>query len=93
MPTFDCSTTFEMGWSNESNGELLTLAENEGFEVLLTADSNIKSQQNLSGRVISIVVLRARNNRLKTHVEMLGEVETALSNIGKGEIVEVFQRY
>lgn len=92
LTDFDCSTTFEMGWSNASNGELLALAENDGFEVLLTADSNIKSQQSFVGRVISIVVLRARNNRLITHIEMLDNVETALSNIGKGEIVEVFHR-
>lgn len=92
LTEFDCSTTLEMGWSNASNGELLRLAENDGFKVILTADSNIKSQQNLTGRVISIVVLRARNNRLVTHLEMLDDVERALSNIGESEIVEVYQQ-
>ena len=81
-----------MGWASALNGELITLAENEGFEVMLTADSNIKAQQNLSGRTISILVLRAFNNRLATHVEMLEDVRHELQRIGKGEIVEVFQR-
>ena len=81
-----------MGWASALNGELITLAENEGFEVMLTADSNIKAQQNLSGRTISILVLRAFNNRLATHVEMLEDVRHELQQIGKGEIVEVFQR-
>lgn len=82
-----------MGWASALNGELITLAENEGFEVMLTADSNIKAQQNLSGRMISILVLRAFNNRLATHVEMLEDVRHELKRIGKGEIVEVFQRH
>ncbi len=81
-----------MSWSDVSNGELLSLAESEGFEVLLTADSNIEAQQNLSGRKISILVLRAHNNRLVTHVEMLDRVRRKLAKIGQGEIVEVFQQ-
>lgn len=40
-----------------SNGLLLKAAENEGFEVLLTADKNLAFQQNLRGRKIAIVVL------------------------------------
>ena len=50
-------TAFERGWSNLSNGELLRVAEAEGFEVLLTADSNLRYQQDLAGRRIAIVVL------------------------------------
>jgi hypothetical protein len=37
--------------------ELLTLAENAGFDLLLTTDKNVRYQQNLAGRKISIVVL------------------------------------
>ena len=39
------------------NGELLDAAEQEGFELLLTTDLNLKHQQNLEHRGISIVVL------------------------------------
>ena len=74
------------------NGELLTLAEENGFDVLLTADANIKSQQNLSNRKIAILVLRAFNNRLKTHADMLDEIHEALAKIKSGEIVEVFHQ-
>jgi hypothetical protein len=37
------------------NGELLDAAEKEGFEVLVTADSKLKYQQNLKSRRIAIV--------------------------------------
>jgi len=36
---------------------LLSLAEAAGFDVLLTTDKNIRYQQNLVGRKISILVL------------------------------------
>lgn len=39
------------------NGELLDAAEKDGFSVLVTTDSNLKHQQNLKARRISVVVL------------------------------------
>ena len=47
----------DRGWHRLSNGDLLAEAERAGFDVLLTADKNIRYQQNLSGRRIAIVVL------------------------------------
>ena len=45
------------GWEELSNGELIEEAENAGFDVLLTADKNIRHQQNLKARKIALVVL------------------------------------
>ncbi len=53
------STAYELGWGNLKNGDLLQCAETQGFEVLVTTDTNLKYQQNLSEREISIVVLSA----------------------------------
>ena len=39
------------------NGELLDAAEKQGFEVLVTTDSNLKYQRNLKSRRIAIFVL------------------------------------
>jgi hypothetical protein len=74
------------------NGELLTIAEENDFEEMLTADSNIKAQQNMSNWKIAISVLRAFNNRLKTHIEMLGDIHESLSEIKSGEIVEILHK-
>jgi len=46
----EVSTTHERGWSKLRNGELLDAAEREGFELLVTTDSNLQYQQNLSAR-------------------------------------------
>jgi predicted nuclease of predicted toxin-antitoxin system len=53
----DVTTAHERGWSQLKNGELLDLAEKEGFAVLVTTDANLKYQQNLASRRIAIVVL------------------------------------
>ena len=53
----EIATAHELGWSNLSNGELLDAAEKEGFALLVTADRNLKYQQNLTSRRIAIVVL------------------------------------
>lgn len=88
----DVSTTQEQGWADVLNGELLALLEANGFDLMLTADANIKSQQNLSNRKFSIIVLRARNNRRATHLEMLDDVQEAISKARKGDLVEIFHK-
>jgi hypothetical protein len=39
------------------NGELLKIAEEAGYDVFVTTDTNLKYQQNLSNRRLAIVVL------------------------------------
>jgi hypothetical protein len=53
----EVETAYERGWSTLKNGDLLNRAEGEGFDVLVTTDSNLRYQQNLTDRRISIVVL------------------------------------
>jgi hypothetical protein len=61
---------FERGWERFANGALLDAAEAGGFELLLTADKNLRYQQNLMGRKIAIVVLgNAQWPVLRRHVE------------------------
>ena len=53
----EVAEAIDRGWDQISNGELLTLAEAAGFDLLLTTDKNFRYQQNLTNRKISIVVL------------------------------------
>ncbi|MBS0447736.1 MAG: hypothetical protein JSR59_17480 [Proteobacteria bacterium] len=50
-------TAYERGWSELQNGALIAAAEAAGFEVFITTDRNLKYQQNLTARTLSIVVL------------------------------------
>jgi len=50
-------TAYERGWAELTNGELLRLAEQAGFDVMITTDKGIRYQQNLAGRRLAIVVI------------------------------------
>jgi len=51
------TTAKERGWDTLGNGDLLAAAERAGFDVVLTADKNMRYQQNLEGRRIALVIL------------------------------------
>jgi predicted nuclease of predicted toxin-antitoxin system len=50
----------ERGWDTLTNGDLLAEAERAGFDVLLTADKNMRYQQNLVGRRMQTVFIGLR---------------------------------
>ena len=80
-------TTYERGWSTLENGELLDVAEQEGFEALLTTDLRLKYQQNLEERRIAIVVLTTPSwPRIQRVVKT---VVSAVDQLGGGGYVEV----
>jgi predicted nuclease of predicted toxin-antitoxin system len=58
LPNHEVHTFVAMQWPDQlENGELLTMAEQAGFDVMVTSDQNIRYQQNLSGRNLALVVL------------------------------------
>jgi len=68
----------------------LTQAEKSGFSVLITSDKGIKDQQTMKGRSIDVVIVRAPNNRLESHLTMIPEIVQILAVIQAGQIIEVF---
>jgi hypothetical protein len=51
------STPPELGWTKVQNGDLLIIVESAGFDAMVTADQNIKHQQDLRKHAIALVVL------------------------------------
>jgi hypothetical protein len=77
----------DRGWDRLSNGDLLTEAERAGFDVLLTADKNIRYQQNLTTRKIAIVVLSTPQWPIvRLHTE---KIAAAVNAAVPGSYVEV----
>ncbi len=63
-------TAAQQGWDTLKNGDLLSAAEQAGFELFLTPDKNMRYQQNLAGRRIGVVVIgNAQWPVLRLHVE------------------------
>ncbi len=86
LPGHSVTTAKERGWDTLSNGELLAEAERAGFEVFLTADKNIRYQQNLAGRKVSIVVSTPQRPLGRLHTEKIAAAVTAAT---PGSYVEV----
>jgi hypothetical protein len=83
----EVATAFELGWSSFKNGDLLDAAELEGFEVLVTTDSNLKYQQHLPSRNIAVVVLTSTSwPRIQRALEA---VNAAIDGASNNSYVEV----
>lgn len=81
-------TVTESGWSGVKNGALLTLAEVE-FDVFLTVDQNLIFQQNLQRCNIGIILMVARNNRFKTLLPLMPQVNAAIDVVKRGELTRI----
>ena len=84
----ECQTVRQAGFGAKKNGDLLTLAEGQ-WDVLLTSDRNIKYQQNMTGRNVSILILCAKSNRMKDLLPLMPACAQALLSIQPGQVVEV----
>lgn len=77
----------ERGWATARNGDLLRNAEEAGFEVLVTADKNIRYQQNLAGRKIALVILTQL--RWELIKRRLPQIAAAVNAASPGSFAEV----
>ena len=62
------------------------MAEGE-FDVFLTVDQNLSFQQNLKRFDIGIILMVAKNNRLKTLLPLMPELLAAIERIEAGQII------
>ena|SRR5438067_8217597 len=77
----------DRGWDTLSNGDLLDAAERAGFDMVVTADKNMRYQQNLESRRIALVVLGTPQwpiVRLQ-----LDKIATAVNSAKPGSYIEV----
>jgi hypothetical protein len=58
----ECSNPFKCGWTSATNGDLLELAKDH-FDLFITADKNLRYQQNLAGRILPIIELSTNDLR------------------------------
>jgi hypothetical protein len=77
----------DRGWDRLTNGDLLAEAEKAGFDVFVTADKNMRNQQNFTGRRIAVVMLSAPQwPRVKLRLE---EIAAAVDAATPGSFTEV----
>lgn len=59
--THEIVTTSYIGWGELANGELLRVAEENRFDIFVTADQTLAYEQNLTGRRLAIIALSTNN--------------------------------
>lgn len=89
LPDHECQTVPEAGLAGLKNGLLLSLAEGAGFDLFLTMDKGLQYQQNLAGRSIAILIVRARSNRLEDLLPHLAACRSIMISIQPGEVRRV----
>jgi hypothetical protein len=75
-------TTQFQGWSGLKDGDLLSAAEEVGFDLFITADQELSHQQNLRGRRLAVLVLSTNNWGAAINAAAPGSF--AFLNIGNG---------
>jgi len=87
LTAHDVSTAYEQGWSTVTNGDLIRLAEQQGYDLLITTDTNLRYQQNLKTRAIAILVLSTTSwPRIRSAAEL---VVVEVAGIRAGEYCEL----
>lgn len=87
LDRFEAWHVSQLGWDGIDNGLLITAAEREGFQVLVTADRNLRYQQNLERRRVALVVLST--NHWDTIRRRVDVVRDAVARAGSGTYEEV----
>ena len=70
----------DMGWLGKKNGELLGLADFNGFDIFITLDKNLKNQQNLNKVDLKFIVLLAKDNKHETLQPYDDKIKTLLES-------------
>lgn len=84
----EVKTVQQAGWSGKTNGDLLRLMQGQ-FEVFVTIDSNLLSQQKLTNLQIAIVVLRAKSNKFEDVEPLVPDILQKMSSIKAGQIIKI----
>ena len=83
----ECQTVPEADLASRKNG--LSLAASAGFDLFFTMDKGLQYQQNLAGRRIAILIVRAKSNRLEDLLPHLGACRSIMRSIQPGEVIRV----
>jgi len=79
----------DMGWRGFKDSEILRLAENHPFDAFITADKNLRYQQNLVGKRLRIIVLDARSNRPDYLLPLMERISEVITSSPAGVVISI----
>jgi hypothetical protein len=88
LPDHEVKTAPEMGWGDLDDGPLLD-AMAQRFDVLVTVDKSLPKQQRIDNRPLTLVVLRAKTNRLADLRPHVPRLRAVLQKARPGQVFEI----
>ena len=82
---FDITSVPDLGWQSKKNGELLSAMVEARIDYLLTADKNLRFQQNLATYSVKVIVLLVFDTRLKFLQRFVVEIERRMLTWNESE--------
>ncbi len=87
-----CSHVISLGWAGTLNGELLTKAEQAGFDVLITFDHGIPRDHDIAERKIAVYVVKPQGQGVLATQALTGEILIALQSCHPGQVMTFTNR-
>jgi len=75
-----------MGWTSLENGDLIKAAIENKFDMQLTVDKKLESQQNISKYNITIVVFDVNQNKLEVIAPFIPVLKEKLNTFEKRKV-------
>ena len=88
LPGHEVRSVSRIGWAGLKNGKLIAKAQEE-FDVFITMDGSMASQQNLAKIRLAIVALQALSNRLEDTSPLMPKVQALLPRLKPGRLIKV----
>jgi predicted nuclease of predicted toxin-antitoxin system len=89
LTEYQVTTVFEMGWRGLKNGNLMTKAVENNFDIFLTIDKNIEFQQNLNNYQIAVVVLNTPNSKIEFLEQLMPKFKQDIKTFERGKIYKI----
>lgn len=86
LSQFAIKTVQEMGWTGIKNGDLIKRADDQ-FDAFITADKNLRYQQNLAAQKLAVILLPT--NRVPDVIALLPAIELSLKTAKPGAFAEL----
>jgi predicted nuclease of predicted toxin-antitoxin system len=84
LPGHDVRSVRQMNWLGLSNGRLLEAAAD--FDLFITVDKNLVKQQQVAGRRLAVVVLRAPSNKIEDISPLVPHLMALLADLKSGTV-------
>ncbi|MEO5500689.1 MAG: DUF5615 family PIN-like protein [Ginsengibacter sp.] len=83
LTEFEVFTVSQMKWNGIKNGELMTMCVENGFDLILTIDKNLKYQQNLDNYELTIAILNSATSKIEELTLFMSSFKDQINKLEK----------